>query len=75
MRHFSTTVKAGAETAIQLLEYANSQFAGIPPLRRVAYPRTGDCVRGLWTKGQVMLARWRLARAATKLHTVLLDVK
>jgi hypothetical protein len=50
----------GAETAIQLLEYANSQLL--------------ESVYDSLEKGTGTLARWRLARAATKLHTVLLDV-
>ncbi len=47
---------SGAETAIQLLEYANSR------------------VYTLLDEGTGILARWRLARSATRLHTVLLDV-
>jgi hypothetical protein len=64
---------AGAETAIQLLEYANSQLL---EFRHYDELLTGE-LEGVYAsldKGTGILARWRLARAATKLHTVLLDV-
>jgi hypothetical protein len=64
---------AGAETAIQLLEYANSQLL---EFRHYDELLTGE-LEGVYDsldKGTGMLARWRLAREATKLHTVLLDV-
>ena len=67
--------ESGAETAIQLLEYANSQlleFRHYDELLRF-YRELGSVYAGL-DKGTGMLARWRLAREATKLHTVLLDV-
>ena len=64
---------AGAETAIQLLEYANSQLL---EFRHYDELLTGELesVYDALEKGTGLLARWRLARAATKLHTVLLDV-
>ncbi len=64
---------AGAETAIQLLEYANSQLL---EFRHYDELLTGELesVYDSLEKGTGPLARWRLARAATKLHTVLLDV-
>jgi len=64
---------AGAETAIQLLEYANSQlleFRHYDDLLTKELER----VYMLLDKGTGFLARWRLARSATLLHTVLLDV-
>ena len=64
---------AGAETAIQLLEYANSQlleFRHYDELLTVILDGVYD------TLGQKRsrMARWRMARSATKLHTVLLEV-
>ncbi|HEX3351180.1 MAG TPA: hypothetical protein VHS34_00030 [Terriglobales bacterium] len=65
--------EAGAETAIQLLEYANSQLL---EFRHYDEFLTNELaiVYAALDKGTGMLARWRLARAATKLHTILLDV-
>jgi hypothetical protein len=63
----------GAETAVQLLEYANSQlleFRHYDDLLTEELER----VYTLLDKGTGILARWRLARSATRLHTVLLDV-
>jgi hypothetical protein len=64
---------SGAETAIQLLEYANSQLL---EFRHYDELLTGELERvyTLLDEGTGMLARWRLARSATRLHTVLLDV-
>src|ERR1700732_5138376 len=64
---------AGAETAIQLLEYANSQLLEFRHYDELL-TRELERVYDSFDKGTGMLARWRLARAATKLHTVLLDV-
>jgi hypothetical protein len=64
---------SGAETAIQLLEYANSQlleFRHYDDLLTEELER----VYTLLDQGTGILARWRLARSATRLHTVLLDV-
>jgi hypothetical protein len=64
---------AGAEMAVQLLEYANSQlleFRYYDDLLTEELER----VYTLLDKGTGMLARWRLANSATQLHTVLLDV-
>jgi len=65
---------AGAETAIQLLQYANSQlleFRHYDELMTRELENVYDFLEvgatGLWS-------RWRTARAASKLHTVLLDV-
>ena len=64
----------GAETAIQLLQYANSQlleFRHYDDLLTTELEKVYDFLdaggTGLWS-------RWRTARAAAKLHTVLLDV-
>ncbi|MBV9573596.1 MAG: hypothetical protein JOY93_06045 [Acidobacteriales bacterium] len=64
---------AGAETAIQLLEYANSQLLEFRHYDELL-TRELDGVYASLDKGTGMWARWRMARAATKLHTVLLDV-
>ncbi|HTS38633.1 MAG TPA: hypothetical protein VMH04_23370 [Candidatus Solibacter sp.] len=65
---------AGAETAIQLLQYANSQlleFRHYDDLLTKELEGVYDFLdsgsTGLWS-------RWRTAKAASKLHTVLLDV-
>ena len=63
----------GAETAIQLLEYANSQlleFRHYDDLLTEELER----VYKLLDEGTGFFAQWRLARSATGLHTVLLDV-
>jgi hypothetical protein len=65
--------EAGAETAIQLLEYANSQLLEFRHYDELL-TRELEGVYAFLDKGTGMLARWRLAQAATKLHTVLLDV-
>ena len=69
---------AGAETSIQLLEYANSQLL---EFRHYDELLTGilDSVYDLLGRKRGFLARWGLARwglarSATSLHTVLLDV-
>ena len=63
----------GAETAIQLLEYANSQLLEFRHYDELL-TRELESVYDSLDKGTGTLARWRLARAASKLHTVLLDV-
>jgi len=65
--------EAGADTAIQLLEYANSQLLEFRHYDELL-TRELESVYASLDKGTGILARWRLARAATKLHTVLLDV-
>ena len=69
---------AGAETSIQLLEYANSQLLEfrhydllLTGILDSVYDRLGQ-KRGFLARWG--LARWGLARSATSLHTVLLDV-
>ena len=64
---------AGADTAIQLLEYANSQLLEFRHYDELL-TRELEIVYAAVDKGTGMLARWRLSRAATKLYTVLLDV-
>jgi len=63
----------GAETAIQLLEYANSQLL---EFRHYDELLTGilDGVYDVLGRNTGVLARWRMARSATNLHRVLLDV-
>jgi len=64
---------AGAETVIQLLEYANSQllefrhYDELLTRELVSVYEFMDHGSGIW-------ARWRTARRANRLHTVLLDV-
>jgi hypothetical protein len=63
----------GAETAIQLLEYANSQlleFRHYDELLSEVLTGTYDS----FGKNSRLFARWRLARSANNLHTVLLEV-
>ena len=63
----------GAETAIQLLEYANSQLLEFRHYDDLLTRELAG-VYDFLEKGTGVLARWRLARAASRLHTVLLDV-
>jgi hypothetical protein len=63
----------GAETAIQLLEYANSQLLEFRHYDELLTKEL-EIVYDSLEEGTGTFARWRLARAATKLHTVLLDV-
>lgn len=64
---------SGAETAIQLLEYANSQLLEFRHYDDLLTKEL-DRVYTLLDEGTGIFARWRLARSATRLHTVLLDV-
>jgi hypothetical protein len=66
--------QAGAETIIQLLEYANSQLLEFRHYDELltrelqsVYEFMDHGKTGIW-------ARWRTAKRATRLHTVLLDV-
>ncbi|TCK73557.1 hypothetical protein [Acidipila rosea] len=63
-----------AETAIQLLEYANSQLLEFRHYDNLL-TRELENVYKLLDKDTGVLARWRMARSATRLHTVLLDVQ
>ena len=67
---------SGAETAIQLLQYANSQLLEFRHYDELLTKQLED-VYDFLERGAAVLAlwsRWRTARAASKLHTVLLDV-
>ena len=70
---FLCDTPAGAETAIQLLEYANSQLL---EFRHYDELLTGvlDGVYDTLGQKHPRLARWRMARSANRLHTVLLEV-
>jgi hypothetical protein len=63
----------GAETAIQMLEYANSQLLEFRHYDDYLTAELADAYSML-DRGTGVLARWRLAQAASKLHTVTLDV-
>ena len=65
---------AGAETAIQLLEYANSQLLEFRHYDELLTRELEGVDDFLENGGTSLWSRWRTARAATKLHTVLLDV-
>jgi hypothetical protein len=65
---------AGGETAIQLLQYANSQLLEFRHYDELLTHEL-EGVYDFLEKGKTGLwSRWRTARAASKLHTVLLDV-
>ena len=65
----------GAETAIQLLEYANSQLLEFRHYDELL-SRQLEGVYDFLEHGRTgMFARWKTARAASKLHAVLLDVR
>jgi hypothetical protein len=70
---FLYDTQAGAETAIQLLEYANSQLL---EFRHYDELLTGilDNVYESLERRRGILARWRLARSASRLNTVLLEI-
>src|SRR6202166_963145 len=65
---------AGAETAIQLLQYANSQLLRFRHYDELLTKELENVYDFLETGGTGWWSRWRTARAASKLHTVLLDV-
>jgi hypothetical protein len=64
----------GAETAIQLLQYANSQLLEFRHYDEFLTAELESVYDFLDAGGTSLWSRWRTARAATKLHTVLLDV-
>jgi hypothetical protein len=64
---------AGAETAIQLLEYANSQLLEFRHYDELLTEILDGVYDSLGQKRN-RLARWRMARSANSLHTVLLEV-
>jgi hypothetical protein len=63
----------GAETVIQLLEYANSQLLEFRHYDELL-TRELASVYDFMDNGSGIWARWRTARRASRLHTVLLDV-
>jgi hypothetical protein len=65
---------AGAETAIQLLQYANSQLLEFRHYDEFLTKELENVYDFLDAGGTGLWSRWRTARAAAKLHTVLLDV-
>ncbi|HZB87218.1 MAG TPA: hypothetical protein VE291_01025 [Terracidiphilus sp.] len=64
---------AGAETSIQLLEYANSQLLEFRHYDELLSDILAS-VYDVLAQKTGFFARWGLARSATSLHTVLLDV-
>ncbi|MGD0212220.1 MAG: hypothetical protein ABSB87_03235 [Terriglobales bacterium] len=64
---------AGAETVIQLLEYANSQLLEFRHYDELL-TRELASVYDFMDNGSGFWARWRTAKRASRLHTVLLDV-
>jgi hypothetical protein len=71
---FIYDTQAGAETAIQLLQYANSQLLEFRHYDELLTKELEDVYDFLETGGTGWWSRWRTANAASKLHTVLLDV-
>jgi hypothetical protein len=65
---------AGAETAIQLLQYANSQLLEFRHYDELLTKELENVYDFLEVGGTGWWSRWRTANAASKLHTVLLDV-
>src|SRR5579863_1086696 len=65
---------AGAETAIQLLQYANSQLLEFRHYDELLTKELENVYDFLEIGTSGWWSRWRTARAAAKLHTVLLDV-
>ena len=65
---------AGAETAIQLLQYANSQLLEFRHYDELLTKELENVYDFLEVGGHGWWSRWRTARAASKLHTVWLDV-
>ena len=71
---FIYDTEAGAETAIQLLQYANSQLLEFRHYDELLTKELENVYDFLDAGGTGLWGRWRTARAASKLHTVLLDV-
>jgi hypothetical protein len=65
---------SGAETVIQLLEYANSQLLEFRHYDELLTRELQSVYDFLDSGSTGILARWRTAKRATRLHTVLLDV-
>ena len=64
---------AGAQTACELLEYANSQLLEFRHYDDLLTQEL-EGVYSSFEKGRGALARWRLGREATRLQTLLLEV-
>jgi hypothetical protein len=64
---------AGAVTTIELLEYANSQLLEFRHYDEVLTRRLESVYQSL-QQGTGALSRWRMARASSKLHAMLLEV-
>jgi hypothetical protein len=71
---FIYDTNAGAETAIQLLEYANSQLLEFRHYDELLTKELTGVYDFMENGGGGILKRWRTAREATRLHTVWLDV-
>jgi hypothetical protein len=71
---FLYDTNAGAETATQLLEYANSQLLEFRHYDELLTRELEGVYDFLENGGTGLWSRWRTAHAASKLHTVLLDV-
>jgi hypothetical protein len=71
---FLYDTNAGAETAIQLLEYANSQLLEFRHYDELLTNELEGVYDFMERGGKGWFSRWRTARAASRLHTVLLDV-
>jgi hypothetical protein len=71
---FIYDTSAGAETAIQLLQYANSQLLEFRHYDELLTKELENVYDFLDAGGTGLWSRWRTARAAAKLHTVWLDV-
>jgi hypothetical protein len=65
---------SGAETAIQLLQYANSQLLEFRHYDELLTKQLENVYDFLEHGGRGLWSRWTTAKAASKLHTVLLDV-
>ena len=65
---------AGAETVIQLLEYANSQLLEFRHYDELLTRELASVYQFMDHGSMGILARWRTAKRASRLHTVLLDV-
>jgi hypothetical protein len=64
---------AGAESAVQLLEYANSQLLEFRHYDELLTKELESVYASL-EKGTGLLKRWRMARSATRLYSRLLEV-
>ena len=70
---FIYDTETGAQTAIQLLEYANSQLLEFRHYDELLTRELAGVYKSLERKGSV-LDRWRMASSASRLLTVLLEV-